>query len=153
MEANLPTESIFGFDWRYLELFLIAILLTSLTVITHYTFVNWIGTYFNKFWANKNSIRSRKLVMVGIVGILMTAHFVEVWIWALFSVLRGVIPSFMEAMYFSIASYTTLGESGISLPRHWQGLGGFEAMNAILMFGWSTAVLAAVVVKMHDLGD
>ncbi|MGD0886287.1 MAG: hypothetical protein ABSA46_15705 [Thermodesulfovibrionales bacterium] len=54
-------------------------------------------------------------------------------------------------MYFSVASYTTLGDSGMTLPAHWRGIGAFEAMAAMLMFGWSTAVLAAVVVKLHSL--
>lgn len=56
-------------------------------------------------------------------------------------------------MNFSFSSYTTLGESAFALPLHWQGPGGFEAMSAMLMFGWSTAMLAAVVMKMHNPGD
>lgn len=31
------------------------------------------------------------------------------------------------------------------------GLRGFEAMAAMLMFGWSKAVLAVVAVKLHGL--
>jgi hypothetical protein len=56
-------------------------------------------------------------------------------------------------VYFSIGNYTTLGESKITLPSHWQGLGAFESMNAMLMYGWSTAVLAAVVTKLHSLDN
>lgn len=77
----------------------------------------------------------------------------EAWIWALFYVSRGVVPAFIDAMNFSFSSYTTLGESAFALPLHWQGPGGFEAMSAMLMFGWSTAMLAAVVMKMHNPGD
>jgi len=62
-----------------------------------------------------------------------------------------VVPDRLSAMYFSVASYTTLGDSGMTLPAHWRGIGAFEAMAAMLMFGWSTAVLAAVVVKLHSL--
>ena len=54
-------------------------------------------------------------------------------------------------MYFSVNAYTTLGASNITLPGRWQGLGGFESMTAMLMFGWSTAMLAAIVQKIHTL--
>jgi hypothetical protein len=57
----------------------------------------------------------------------------------------------LSAVFFSVASYTTLGESGITLPVHWQGLGGFEPMGAMLMFGWSTAMLAAIMLKVQSI--
>jgi voltage-gated potassium channel len=148
---ELPgAESIISFDYRYVEQFLIAILMTSLTVLAHYVAMDWIRKYFRQFQATISSHRSRRLVMVGIVGIMMAAHFLEVWLWAIFYFLRGVVPTMMAAVYFSIACYSSLGESGIHLPVHWQGLGGFETMNAVLMFGWSTAMLAAIVMKMHN---
>ena len=154
MTTELPgAESVISFDYRYIEQFLIAILMTSLTVLTHYVAMDWIRRYFRQFQATTNSHRSRRLVMVGIVGIMMAAHFVEVWLWAIFYYLRGVVPSMIEAVYFSIGSYSSLGESRVKLPVHWQGLGGFETMNAILLFGWSTAMLAAIVTKMHNLDD
>ena len=89
--------------------------------------------------------------MVGIVAIMMVTHFVEVLIWAFFYMLRGVVPDRLSAIYYSVASYTTIGASGVTLPDHWRGIGGFEAMAAMLMFGWSTALLAAVVVKVLSL--
>jgi len=63
----------------------------------------------------------------------------------------GIIPNPMTAVYFSIASYTTLGACTVTLPDHWRGLGGFEAMAAMLMFGWSTAMLATVVARLHSM--
>ena len=47
----------------------------------------------------------------------------------------------------------------IMLAKHffgvviWVGFGGFEAMTGMLMFGWSTAVLAAVVQKIHAIEE
>ncbi|MFC1720069.1 hypothetical protein ACFL00_02900 [Pseudomonadota bacterium] len=154
MTADMSgADVISGFDWRYVEQFLIAIFMTSLTVLTHYTSMGGVRRYFRQFWATKGGRRTRLQVMVGIAGIMMAAHFVEVSLWASMYYLRGILHSPIEAMYFSIASYSTMGESGFSLPHHWQGLGGFESMNAMLMFGWSTAMLAAVVMKMHNLDD
>ncbi|HTX54913.1 MAG TPA: hypothetical protein VMD08_16020 [Candidatus Baltobacteraceae bacterium] len=91
------------------------------------------------------------MVLVGIVAIMSVTHFAEVTIWGVFFLLSGMIPDPALAMLFSIGSYTTLGETGITLPSHWRGLGAFEAMGAMLMFGWSTAVLAAAILKVQSL--
>ncbi len=97
------------------------------------------------------ALGSHLIVMVGIVAIMIVTHFAEVAIWGGFFLLSGMIPDPALAVYFSIGSYTTLGASGVALPGHWQGLGGFEAMAAMLMFGWSTAMLAALILKVHSL--
>jgi hypothetical protein len=85
------------------------------------------------------------------VAIMMVTHFTEVTIWGVFYVLGGMVPDTASAILFSLASYTTLGGSGITLPGQWQGFGGFEAMAAMLMFGWSTAMLAALILKVQGL--
>ena len=45
------------------------------------------------------------------------------------------------------------GANNITLPGRWQGLEGFEALTAMLMFGWSTAMLVAVVHKVHSIDN
>ncbi|RNC68222.1 MAG: two pore domain potassium channel family protein [Desulfuromonadales bacterium] len=143
----------FEVDFRYLEQFLIALGLMSLTVLINSVGMNWVRLYYRRFWSREARYRSRRMVMVGIAAIMLAVHCVEVLVWALFFFLRGIVPTWLSAMYYSLASYSTLGESNIALPDHWRGLGGFEAMNAMLMFGWSTAILATVVMKLHSLDE
>ena len=142
----------FGFDFRYLEQLLVALVLTGATVFIHGLGMQWVRRYFRHSQALAEAQRrsdSHLLTMVGIVWIMLVTHSVEIVIWALFYRLRGLISQWVSAVYFSIASYTTLGESSITLPAHWQGLGGFEAMVAMLMFGWSIAMLATVLLKLR----
>ena len=70
-----------------------------------------------------------------------------------FIALLHITPSWHASVFYSLASYSTLGETDIILPEHWRGLGGLEAMNAMLMFGWSTAILASVVSKLHCMNE
>ncbi|MGO9377561.1 MAG: ion channel [Dissulfurispiraceae bacterium] len=143
-----------NFEFRYAEQFLVALVLTSITVVIHSVGMNWVRIYFRRFASLakvRGPLKPHQLTMVGIVGIMMGTHFIEVLIWALFYLLRGVVPDRLTAIYFSVANYTTLGAEDVTLADHWRGIGGFEAMAAMLMFGWSTAVLAAVVVKLHSL--
>jgi hypothetical protein len=142
------------FDFRYLEQLIVALVLTSVTVVIHGLGMNWARRYFkhSQRLADAHSRSGSYLVlMIGIIAIMIATHAVEVLIWALFYGLMGLIPEWVSAVYFSIASYTTLGESGITLPAHWEGLGGFEAMAAMLMFGWSMAMLAAVILKVQSI--
>jgi len=142
------------FDFRYVEQLIVALALTSVTVVIHGCGMNWVRSYFKRSWSPaKTQVRPRSqlVVMIGIVALIVVTHTAEVAVWALFYALRGLVPHWLSAVYFSIASYTTLGESGITLPVHWQGLGGFEAMAAMLMFGWSTAMLAAIMLKLQSI--
>jgi hypothetical protein len=140
--------------FRYAEQLPIALVLTSVTVVIHGIGMNGVRRCFERFWSpakGRPRSGSHLIFMVGIVAIMIVTHFVEVGVWGVFFLLSGMIPDPALAMYFSIGSYTTLGATGVALPGHWRGLGGFEAMAAMLMFGWSTAVLAAVVLKGHNL--
>ena len=142
----------FGFDFRYLEQLLVALVLASATVFIHGLGMKWVRGYLRRSQALVEAQRrsdSHLMTMVGIVGIMILTHSAEIVIWALFYRLRGLITPWVSAVYFSLASYTTLGESTITLPVHWQGLGGFEAMVAMLMFGWSIAMLATVLLKLR----
>jgi hypothetical protein len=55
------------------------------------------------------------------------------------------IDSFERALYFSFITFTTLGYGDITIIGDWQLLCGLEAMNGIFLFGWSAALLYAVV--------
>jgi hypothetical protein len=140
-----------NFHLPYLEQFLVALVLTGATVFIHGLGMKFVRRYLSGPQAIaglQQRSKSHLLTMVGIVWIMFATHSVEIVIWALFYKLRGVISQWVSAVYFSLASYTTLGESSVTLPAHWQGLGGFEAMVGMLMFGWSIAMLATVLLKL-----
>ncbi len=148
--------AVLNFDFRYAEQFLVALVLTSLTVLTHSAGMSRVRRHFKRsysFVKDRRPLKRYQMLMTGIIAIMMVTHFTEVLIWALFFMLRGVVPDGLSAMYFSINSYTTVGAGNITVLDQWRGIGGFEAMAGMLMFGWSTAVLAAVVVKLHSLDN
>ena len=143
-----------GLHFQYTEQFLTALVPMSLTVICHGFGMSLVRSYFKRFGASA-SLRSarRTILLVVIVAIMLTTHYLEITIWAWFYFATDMIQNFKAAMYFSVQSYTTLGASNITLPGRWQGLGGFEALTAMLMFGWSTAMLVAVVNKVHSIDN
>jgi len=48
-----------------------------------------------------------------------------------------------------MVTFTTLGYGDILLDEQWRLLASFEAANGILMFGWSTAIVMAVVHRIY----
>jgi hypothetical protein len=81
------------------------------------------------------------LVMIATVMVLMLAHFIEVGIWALAYTVLEATPMRIDAFYFAFVNYTTLGYGDILPVEHWRLLGPMTAMNGVLLFGWSTAVI------------
>jgi hypothetical protein len=153
--CSMGAEHMSNEEFHFAELFLIALALTSVTVLTHYAGMNCARIYFRRLWAHSAKIwfGGRHGIMVGIVAIMMATHCIEIFIWAGLYYLRGMLPTWRTSVYFSIANYSTIGSNDITLSLHWRGLGGFEAICAMLMFGWSTALLAAVIMKIHGMDE
>jgi len=83
--------------------------------------------------------------------VLMLLHYLEIALWAAAYLAIPALEkmnTWEEAIYFSTVTYTTLGYGDITLPPVWRIMSGFEAMNGILLFGWSTAMFYTVVERM-----
>jgi voltage-gated potassium channel len=137
-------------------------ILFSLAIIVATIFIHGLGTgwllnyllrkhdFTGQVFGFKKSMQILSLTAV----FLMILHYLEIALWA------GVylaIPEldklghWEEAIYFSMVTYATLGYGDITLPPVWRVMSGFEAMNGILLFGWSTAMFYAVVQKIMTL--
>lgn len=86
-------------------------------------------------------------VMVATASVLLAAHMFEVFVWSLVYWWLGVAPNDADLAYFAFVNYTTLGYGDVTPVREWRLLGPMTAMNGVLMFGWSTAVLFEVLLK------
>ena len=86
-------------------------------------------------------------VMVATAVALMVAHTLEVFVWAVAYAIVGAAPADSDLLYFAFVNYTTLGYGDITPVQTWRLSGPMTAMNGILMFGWSTALLFEVLRK------
>lgn len=87
------------------------------------------------------------VVMIPTVSVLMVAHALEVIVWSLTYSIVHAAPSSANLVYFAFVNYTTLGYGDLVPVEHWQLLGPMTAMNGVLLFGWSTAVIFEVLRK------
>ena len=83
----------------------------------------------------------------------MAAHALEVIVWASVYFLADAAPAGAGLVYFASVNYTTLGYGDIIPVERWQLLGPITAMNGVLLFGWSTAVIFEVLHKTWARGS
>jgi len=84
-------------------------------------------------------------VMIATVTVLMIAHLVEVLVWSLIYAATSAAPEGSDLIYFAFVNYTTLGYGDVTPVVRWHLLGPMTAMNGVLLFGWSTAVIFEVL--------
>ncbi|CAH1669958.1 potassium channel family protein [Chelatococcus asaccharovorans] len=96
-------------------------------------------------WAHDRPRSWLPIVMVATATVLLATHVAEVFLWAATYAVLQVIPVETEAIYFAFVNYTTLGYGDILPAAEWRLLGPMAAMNGILLFGWSTAVIFEVL--------
>ena len=85
------------------------------------------------------------IVMIATVSFLMAAHFAEVFVWSLAYAIVDAAPAETDLIYFAFVNYTTLGYGDVTPVERWHLLGPMTAMNGVLLFGWSTAVIFDVL--------
>lgn len=80
-----------------------------------------------------------------VVMIMYLVGIVEVLIWGSAYLAFDAVDGFEKAVYFSAVTFTTLGYGDVVLDGSRRLLSSFEAINGIIMFGWSTAIVIAAV--------
>jgi Ion channel len=85
------------------------------------------------------------VVMVATVSVLMAAHTSEVIVWSVAYAIIDVAPAGADPLYFAFVNYTTLGYGDVVPTERWRLIGPITAMNGVLVFGWSTAVIFEVL--------
>ena len=59
--------------------------------------------------------------------------------------------TFEKAIYFSLVTFTTLGYGDISIASENRILSGLEAINGIILIGWSTAFMFNVFQEIYKI--
>lgn len=85
----------------------------------------------------------KTISMVTTVLGLFLVHTIEIWVWALVYASLGTFADLEDALYFSTATFSTVGYGDMVLRPDWRLLGALEGVNGFLLIGWSTAYLVA----------
>ncbi len=94
--------------------------------------------------------RWRVIAFSAVVIGIFAAHVIEIGLWAVFYFFVEEIPTWEAALYFSTSSFTTVGYGDLTLSEDWRLLGSIEAINGMILFGWSTAFIFAGVRGIYE---
>jgi Ion channel len=93
------------------------------------------------FWINLS-------IVVLAISFAFVAHLIEIAVWAVLFVICGEFQELGFAYYHSAVNYTTLGYGDVIMTPSWKLLGPLEAADGTLLFGVSTAIIFAVIVRL-----
>jgi len=93
------------------------------------------------FWKNA-------VVMMVVSLVTALVHLMQIALWALAILMCGETTTFETAFYCSAQNYTALGYGDFILSERLRLLGPLEAINGLLLFGLSTAVMFAVLSRL-----
>ena len=130
-----------------LRQFLVSIPVSVCNIAIHaivMTAVLWVVRVADERPTSRQSLRL-VAVMIATVSVFMAAHIAEVAVWALAYQIVGAAPPGTDFIYFAFVNYTTLGYGDVTPIERWNLLGPMTAMNGVLLFGWSTAVIFSVL--------
>ncbi len=132
-----------------LRLGLIGSALIAITVVIHAVGTTTWVRHLARQYADVPIANNKQAIAIIIktVLIVFALHAIEIMVWAgAYQVLLPLreLGSFEQAVYFSFVTFTTLGYGDITLSEGWRVLSGIEALNGILLVGWSTALIFAV---------
>jgi len=125
--------------------FVLNALLVLATIYLHYEVLNRMSRLMPVL-----PFKPRSRVMVGVIGVLL-AHCLEVSLFALgywvsadpiHGFLGGEFDgSFSDYLYYSFASFTTLGFGDIVPEGNFRWLTGIEALTGFVLITWSASFL------------
>lgn len=132
----------------------LATIMAALTVVMHLLGLSILIGATNRHSNRLQTERHLVLPMLVVVGVsfgLFILHSVEIWSYASLYYWVGAIHSFEDALYFSTATYATIGYGDLTLAKSWRVLGAIEGANGVILLGWSTAFFISIVARIRAL--
>jgi len=165
IDLTLANQRDTAYNWRQARMWsqiLLGCFLVLVTTVVHMFATAAVLVMLKKMGrllhVNKASILQRTLLVASLVACMFLVSVLDAVMWAQVYLRVGAIEHLETALYFSMVTFTTLGYGDVTLPPDWRLLASFEAANGIIMFGWTTALIAAVIQRLapdrhHGHGD
>ncbi len=139
-----------------IRILLAAFVIISLNVILQaVTYIAWSNKIYEVLHETKKKLTGRRELWMLLWSFFAftVLHVIHSMVWALFFYITPDTSidfnSFAEALYFSLVTFTTLGYGDITLQSGWKLLAGFEAINGIMLIGWTTANMFSLIQNIY----
>ena len=102
--------------------------------------------------SQQRALAAHAMFFGGILVLLMS-HILQIYIWALFLYVPGIMENFHHAVVLSGSTYTTVGFADDTLPLYWQMLAVIMATTGLFAFAWSTSILFLLSQQVYRTED
>ena len=99
---------------------------------------------------SRSPFRQSVFILMVVLGLFLI-HAIEMLAYAALYYGLGEFPTFEEALYFSVSTFTTLGMGDIYIESQWRLVAAIEGFNGFLLIGWSTAFLVTVIGRLRAI--
>lgn len=123
-------------------------------IFVHGVGVRAIARRYNRRWAKVARAPGAwnvNLLFAAVIASLVVLHLVETLACAVLIANAGLIPTFRDAYYFVLESYTTLGTGIVDPPDDWRLLGPLIGVAGLFTFGWTSSLLVSVMTEISRL--
>lgn len=138
----------------------IAIVLVNIAVVLVAVVIHYEFLFRLTRWLPRVRIRHRFRVLLGVGGALV-AHAVEVWLFAAAYYLMhhaegwghltgNFNGSYMDCVYFSFTTFTTLGFGDIQPMGELRFLTGIESLTGLVLITWTASFLFVEMQRFWD---
>jgi hypothetical protein len=128
-------------------------ILLGLCSMIHIAILIWLATFILRLRMRLERL-SRHAQLGTLIGCAFAAisfsHIAQISIWAFSISVFGALPDIGESIYFSLATYTTLGYGDITLGPDFRVFGSVAAITGVLNFGLSTAFLVGLLTRLFQ---
>ena len=106
-----------------------------------------------------NEVKPRHLMALFVAVMAAAALLVTVplafegAVWAAAYRVVGTLPDNRSAMLYSLSAITGYGHAQTFLDPHWQMMGALEALNGIILFGLTTALMFGMIQAVWPIGS
>jgi hypothetical protein len=90
------------------------------------------------------------VLLQSVAALALLVHLANIALWALLYWLCGEFAGFEAAYYHSAVNYSSLGYGDIVMSARWRLLGPLETIDGMVMFGISTALIFALIMRLIE---
>jgi hypothetical protein len=122
--------------------------LIALTALVHVFGLIWITRGMDRIVARFRWHGGSVLAMLMVVAGLFLLLLLQASMWAVCYDILDAFPDFGTSLYFSIATFSTLGLGDVVPMQGWRILAALESLGGFLFIGWSTAYLVSASMRL-----
>lgn len=138
--------------------------IVTLAVVLHYEIIAGLNRWVQRGGGYASLERPSRKTLLVVMFALLAAHVAEIWLFALgyfildrggdYGALLGYESySFLDFVYFSAATYSTVGYGDLSPIGPMRFLAGTEALTGFMLITWSASFTYLIMARTWGIDD